>query len=673
MKLFFKPLFSNPLFWAGLIVRLFLLFTESHGVMKDFFIPFVDYGIQHPLNNPWNQLPAEYFPYGIVLYLFMALPKFFCHLFFGDMALGTTAISFALMKLPLLLFDLLFFKLLLRMTHFRLNHLLLFYWLNPVVIYISFIHGQLDIIPMYFSFLAINFTGQNKVISSALFSSMALLSKFHTLIMIPLILVYFWNNDFVTMALKKIRTWILFFSIPTLLGLYPLISSGKMAYNSMGSPEALRIFSLSHSLTGSISLYLGLMIVIFILGRLLLSTKMSAEGLLYSCALSYGSLLVVTHAMPGWYFWIIPFLTIFLSTYNFAPRILYFLFIIFYFLSFSSLFSSLQIIPFYQGITFSLLQLIVISLLVFIYLMALKKQAPFHRRLQPLSIGIAGNSGAGKNLISTSLVHLFGSSTTQIIEGDDYHKWERGNIKWQDYTHLHPRANHLSHLREHFFNLNHGRLIFQKHYDHSSGQFTEPRPLAPTRTLIVQGLHTLYLRSLRDLYDLKIYISPDENLRAAWKIKRDCGERGYSLEKVLNSLKSREKDSASFVQPQKEVADIIIEYNAMSDLSPEKVLALDKIDFNMKLILWNDNILEDLIESLMSVKTLTVELKDEEDLNRVGIIFTGYITQQEVWSIAQTVIPNQRSVTRSRKEPEWQKDYIGIMQLFIMKILAEKI
>lgn len=113
MKLFFKPLFSNPLFWAGLIVRLFLLFTESHGVMKDFFIPFVDYGIQHPLNNPWNQLPAEYFPYGIVLYLFMALPKFFCHLFFGDMALGTTAISFALMKLPLLLFDLLFFKLLL--------------------------------------------------------------------------------------------------------------------------------------------------------------------------------------------------------------------------------------------------------------------------------------------------------------------------------------------------------------------------------------------------------------------------------------------------------------------------------------------------------------------------------------------------------------------------------
>lgn len=668
-----KQLIKNPLFLFGLLLRVLFLFYSSDGVMKELFIPFIDFSVKNPMQNPWSHLPPEYFPYGIALFLFFYIPKLILYTIFGDAILGTSIVSFLLMKLPLLFIDFLFLRLLLRLTNHRFNHLMMFYWLNPVVIYISYIHGQLDIIPMYFSILALYYTGQNKVLLSGFITSLAVLSKFHTVIMIPLIISYYWNNDFMKNSLHKIKNWSLAFILPTIIGLTPLILSQRLQYNSLGSPEAMRIFSLSFKFNENLTVYIGIMIVLMVLGRLILSTKMSGEGLLYSCSILFGTLLAVTHAMPGWYFWILPFLAIFFATYNFAPRILYILFILFYILSFCSVKQDLLSTPLYHGIVFSLLQLIVITILVFIYLMALRNQAPFHRRIQPLSIGIAGNSGAGKNLISNSLMNIFGKSSTQVIEGDDYHKWERGNVKWQDYTHLHPRANHLSHLREHFFSLIHGRLIFQKHYDHSSGQFTEPRPLEPTKTLIIQGLHTLYLRSLRDLYDLKIYISPHESLRTAWKIKRDCGERGHSLEKVLNSLKSREKDTVVYVQPQKEVSDIIIEYIPNEELIPEKILSMEEISFKMKLILWNDNILEDLIESLSKVQSLQIDLEDENDINRIGIVFNGSINSQQISEIATLTIPNQRAITRSRTAPEWEENYIGIIQLFIMKILSEKI
>lgn len=668
-----KALLKNPLFLIGLFIRLVLLFSPSAGVMSDYFIPFIDFGAKNPFESPWNQLPPEYFPYGVVLYAILLFPKLILYSLFGDATLGLSALSFFLTKLPLLGFDLLFLKLFLKITEKRINHLMFFYWLNPVVIYISFIHGQLDIIPMYFAFLAIYFTGNNKPVCAGLVSALAVLSKFHTIIIVPIVLAYFWNNYFISSSLSKIRNYLLSFVLPLLIGLLPLILGNKLQYNSLGSPEALRIFSLSVNFSDKVTVYIGIMIVLAILGRLILSTKMTTEGLIYSCALLFGSLLAVTHSMPGWYFWVLPFFALFFITYNFAPRILYISFIALYFLTFSVVFPESLSTNLIHGISFSLLQLVTITILVFIYLMALKNQAPLQRRLRPLSIGIAGNSGAGKNLISSSLMNIFGPKSTQVIEGDDYHKWERGNVKWQDYTHLHPRANHLSHLKEHFHNLVHGKLIFQKHYDHSSGQFTEPRPLAPTKTMIVQGLHTLYLRSLRDLYDLKIYISPDESLRTAWKIKRDCGERGYSLEKVLTSLKSREKDTVVYVQPQRDVADIVIEYIPTEELVPEKVLSMTKISFKMKLILWNDNILEDLIESLSQIKTLSVELVDEEDINRVGILIHGDISTEQVAAIANSSIAHQRAVTRSRTEPLWESGYIGIIQLFILKILSERV
>lgn len=668
-----KDLIKNPFIITGLLLRVLLLVYPSQGVMSDYFIPFMDKAVSHITENPWALSPPEYFPYGSILYILLLIPKYIGYVLCSEDALGLNLLSYFLMKVPLLFFDFLMLKKLLRLTGGKLNHLNLFFWLNPVVIYISYIHGQYDLIPMYFAIASILYAGEKNAIKSGLFLALAVLCKFHTIIIAPLLLAYFWNEDFMKVAQRRIFEWIVSFLALFLSGIFPLIAAGRVQYNSVGSPEAYRIFSLSYNFNNQITIYFGVMIVLFLLGRLMLATRMTAEGLFFGSGLLFGSLVVVTHSMPGWYFWILPFFAVFFASYNFIPRSLYFLLTIIYFFAMSSWFHFFsEAGNILNGIAFSVLQLLVIIILVFIYITVISKQAPFVRRLYPLTIGIAGNSGVGKNLISSSLLKIFGEHTTQVIEGDNYHKWERGNSKWQDYTHLHPRANFLFDLKEHFKNLSHGKLIFQRHYDHSSGKFTEPKPLMPTRTLIVQGLHTLYLKSLRSSFDLKIYISPHESIRTAWKIKRDCGERGHTLEKVLQTFKAREKDTELYVQPQKDVADLVIEYLPTQDLDINKILTLEKIDFKMRLVIWNDHSIEELISELEKVNTLATEILYEKDINKISVQFYGTIFSEQIETIATKVIQNQRSVTRSRYQPVWQENYIGLVQLFIVKILSER-
>ena len=38
---------------------------------------------------------------------------------------------------------------------------------------------------------------------------------------------------------------------------------------------------------------------------------------------------------------------------------------------------------------------------------------------------------------------------------------------------------------------------------------------------------------MRDCYDVKIYLDPEEELRVKWKMHRDTTKRGYTREEVL--------------------------------------------------------------------------------------------------------------------------------------------
>lgn len=196
-------------------------------------------------------------------------------------------------------------------------------------------------------------------------------------------------------------------------------------------------------------------------------------------------------------------------------------------------------------------------------------------------IAIAGDSGSGKSSLSKYLSKLFGNDVI-TLETDRYHKWERGDINYNTYSHLNPNANHLEKMYKDVYDLKIGNEVFQVDYDHTSGKFTQKEKIECKKNVIVCGLHTMYETNINTISDIKIYLDTDRELIKKWKIQRDVNERGYTLEKVLKQIEIREKDYEEYILKQKENADIVIRFYDTKSLKCKMIIQNDLI--NKKII-----------------------------------------------------------------------------------------
>lgn len=167
-------------------------------------------------------------------------------------------------------------------------------------------------------------------------------------------------------------------------------------------------------------------------------------------------------------------------------------------------------------------------------------------------INICGDSSTGKSSLSGYIKKYM--TNVFILECDRYHKWERGDINWNNYTHLNPGANYLTKMQKDVFDLKLGKNIYQVDYDHSTGKFTDKKLIESKENIIVCGLHTNYLTNS----NLSIFMDTDENLRIPWKINRDMKKRGYSSEKIIEQILSRKDDYIKYIYPQILTSNIII-------------------------------------------------------------------------------------------------------------------
>jgi len=92
-----------------------------------------------------------------------------------------------------------------------------------------------------------------------------------------------------------------------------------------------------------------------------------------------------------------------------------------------------------------------------------------------------------------------------------------------------------------------------------------PEYVRPKEFVIAEGLLGYTTRAMRDCYDVKIYLDPEEELRVKWKMHRDTTTRGYRREEVLAQLGRREIDSPNFIHPQRTFADIVIRFQRPAD------------------------------------------------------------------------------------------------------------
>jgi uridine kinase len=190
-------------------------------------------------------------------------------------------------------------------------------------------------------------------------------------------------------------------------------------------------------------------------------------------------------------------------------------------------------------------------------------------------ISITGNSGSGKTTLSNYLKKDILNSF--ILECDRYHKWERGDKNWNNFTHLNPNSNYITKMQKDVFNLKIGNGIHQVNYDHNTGKFTSQEFIESKNTIIVCGLHSLYNNNS----NINIFMDTETKLNSLWKIKRDVKKRGYSVTKVLENIKNRENDYIKYILPQKNNADIIINFYTDDDISYTNLDKILKINLNL--------------------------------------------------------------------------------------------
>jgi uridine kinase len=174
---------------------------------------------------------------------------------------------------------------------------------------------------------------------------------------------------------------------------------------------------------------------------------------------------------------------------------------------------------------------------------------------------ICGDSGSGKTTLGNLLKRYFNSSF--LLECDRYHKWERNDDNWNDFTHLNPDANFIAKMNQDIFDLKIGKSIYQVDYDHSTGKFTQKQKIRNSENLIVCGLHSLYDDG-KNLYDIKVFMDTEDSLKKKWKIKRDIEKRNYSEEKILKQIEDRKEDFKKYILPQKENSNVIVNFYEIS-------------------------------------------------------------------------------------------------------------
>jgi len=184
---------------------------------------------------------------------------------------------------------------------------------------------------------------------------------------------------------------------------------------------------------------------------------------------------------------------------------------------------------------------------------------------RPVILGVVGDSAAGKTTITRGLVRILGEAQVTHVGLDDYHRYDRRQRAERGITPLHPDANYMDVMAQHLRLLRTRQPILKPVYRHADGTFGPPEYVVAHSFAILEGLLGYHTVELCDLYDVRVFLAPPEELRRKWKVDRDCSRRGYTTGQVLEELDKREPDSAAFIRPQERRADMVVSFR----LAPE--------------------------------------------------------------------------------------------------------
>lgn len=675
---------------VGVLFKLLLMGLFSSDYQDMMFIPFVKcfLGGENPYQVYYDNALLPSFPYPPVMLLIECIGGVFVS-FFGGMPLFLRNLIF---KLPLLLVDLMGLYFLLRLSKDKRKYILVLYFLSPIILYASYMHGQLDLIPTVFLVGAVYYLTQmgraaQKETANEwwfiLFFSLALSSKLHIVAALPLFYLYLHKKKGWRKAVCMTGLPILF----TIVAILPFWGTGffnMVLFNK--EQQAINMVYLDY---GNAHLLLTVLALLFLYFQAFRVNQMNGDLLISMTGLLFSVFVALVPAMPAWFIWVVPFFMLYLArlqenrgkmvlVYG-GFNLLYLLYYVFFhqtqFVDLYFMGISLNKIKLSEGtfkdIVFSLMVGVFLILVVSMYLYGVGSNSYYRRRSRPFTIGIAGDSGAGKSRLLEILEALFSKERLLSVEGDGDHKWERGDHNWEEMTHLNPRANYLYRQASDLQVLRGNNTVNRADYDHETGTFTKKRRLVPKPYVVLCGLHSLYLPQMRQVLDMKIYLDTDEALRCHWKLCRDQSDRGHGRAAILEQIKARRKDAEKYIYPQKQYADLVIRYfDETLTARPEKAGRLSEICLSVEFTMDVGINVEPLL-SLLQDRDVKGVLSCDDPL-RQKVSFNGQEIKRNgrLWAkLAAAAIPQIEDLTGGRAV--WEDGVNGLVQLMLLLVISE--
>jgi len=197
--------------------------------------------------------------------------------------------------------------------------------------------------------------------------------------------------------------------------------------------------------------------------------------------------------------------------------------------------------------------------------------------ISPLVIAIAGGSGSGKTTVATEILKRVGSHRIAYLPHDAYYRdlkdlppAQREQVNFD-----HPNSLETSLMIEHIRKLKKWEAIELPVYDFTTHtRTTRTIHIEPQRVILVEGILIFAEPALRELFDVKIFVDTDPDLRFIRRLERDIRERGRTTESVirqyLNTVRPMHMD---FVEPSKRYADVIIPEGGFNTVALDMVIS----------------------------------------------------------------------------------------------------